>query len=175
MDEQQAQALALEAHVRRGRGECRLYRSDDLTQPDGGGPCRMEPNAESGVIAPCALCGQPCPDPHIHLFERDPNASDRAGLEAAGAAIGFTPDLARRYAELLTELRERAENAPLGLCSEGCAIRYQAGEPTTDERRELDEYPYTHAFFGLLDQATHAAGSPAGPAQPEPPRSKDRA
>lgn len=174
MNYQPARESALEAHVRRGRGECRFYRSDDLTQP--GGPCRMEREVDGDVIAPCALCGQPCPDPHIHLYERDPAAFDQAQASLQSAAGGLVPPAAASTwaAELLTRLRELSESAGLGLCSEGCAIRYQAGEPTTAEWARARRAPYTHAFFGLLDQADHAV-SPDGPTRPEPPRSKDPA
>lgn len=147
MNEDHTRRLAREAIEKLPRGICTVYRADDPEQP--GGACQRAGNDE-GVEAACGMCGVSSPPDHVHVYEREEHPQTYEQALAGYLAMDTAPDMAAYLAGGQIRIRERMENDPLGFCGDGCAQRYIAGEPSTFERRESVEHPYTTVMMGVL-------------------------
>jgi hypothetical protein len=100
--------------------ERRWYRSDDPTAP--GGPCTFTSDSR-GVVAPCHVCGAPCPELHIHGY-RVEKELDPAIFEGTFRRMG-EPDPVSAAQRVVDWARSQSDVA-FGFCSEGCAIKWAA-------------------------------------------------
>jgi hypothetical protein len=94
----------------------------------------------------CGICDTPLGPEHLHAFYDQ--TIDLSKLDALPAAV-------RASAQRLNE--SYLSGFATGLCSEGCALRWVAGEPTIDERDYAMQFPASflmaegEAAVGVLD------------------------
>ena len=142
MNEQEVRELAQEAVAHINRGECRFVMSDEPDQPEPG-PCR-QPR--------CDMCAQPMPGNHLHVYEQSELLN---GLREEPPSWMSPEEWEVMQRAVLGVGRMLSRHAQ-GFCSEGCAGRFVAGEPTTSERDVAEEMPYATALFHLMDRAVQA-------------------
>lgn len=84
---------------------------------------------------PCEMCGGPCPDPHIHVYERSDMLDDPLPGEPQ---FGYTAEAWDELRDSVRHVGEQLGAHPTGCCSEGCAMRFVAGERAVFELGGLE-------------------------------------